>query len=154
MNIFKQVYLQIINEWRTIGQQSLLDFPKSYELGLFHFKIKGGHSNQKDFERSITYTIGEPIAYEILDEGCYQILTNHMDKIKGASSKNLIRFNIIVKVNSSHYFNFVIVFNGLHSAELFTSIDITKRKYEYFKTLKSRIDSNENLNYIIPLHDF
>ena len=100
MNIFKQVYLQIINEWRTIGQQSLLDFPKSYELGLVHFKIKCGDSNQKDFERSITYTIGEPIAYEILDEGCYQILTNHMDKIKGASSKNLIielKFQMEVK---------------------------------------------------------
>ena len=154
MNIFEQIYLQIIDEWKTIGQQSISNFSKSYDLGLYHFKIGGGHSNQRDFERTITYIIGEPIAYKILDEGCYQILMNHFDKIKTASSKNLIRFNVLVKVNHNYYFMFVIVFNGLHSAELFTSIDISKRKYEYFKTLKSRYDSKGNLNYIITLHDF
>lgn len=152
--IFTKTYLNIINEWYTIGQQSISNFQKSYEVGLYKFIIKGGHSNERDFERTITHTIGELTAYKILDEGCYQILINYIDKLKNALYKNLIKFNVIVKVNPNFYFNFVIAFNNIHSAKLFTAVDISKRKYDYYKTLTSRIDSEGHINYIIPLHDF
>ena len=76
MNIFNHIYLKIINEWHITGQQSLFNFPKSYNLGLFNFKISNGHCNQRDFERAITFTIGEKTTYEILDEASAKILTN------------------------------------------------------------------------------
>lgn len=152
--IFIQNYFRLINEWVTSGSQSLLNFPKSRILGLYKFNINSGHANNRDYERVISYSIGESCAYKILDEGCEIIFKNHIDKLKTASYENLIRFNIIVKVRPNDYFNFVVVFTGPHSAELFTSIVISKNKYEKLKTLKSRIDANGNVNYIITLHDF
>lgn len=151
---FIQKYLKLINEWSITGNQPLINFPKSNKLGLYKFNIKSGHANNRDYERVISYSIGEPLAYKILDEGCEIILLNHINKLKTASNKNLIRFNIIVKVNPNDYFNFVVGFNGLHSAALFTAIVISKNKYEQLKTLTLRIDANGNINYIIVLHDF
>jgi hypothetical protein len=152
--IYTKEYLRLINEWTTSGSQSLINFPKSRMLGLYKFSIGSKHANTRDYERSISYSIGEPCAFKILDEGCEVILQEHSDKLKIASYENLIRFNIIVKVAPNDYFNFVVGFTGPHSAELFTSIIISKNKYEKLKTLKSRMDANGNINYIITLHDF
>lgn len=78
--IFIQKYFKLINEWVTSGSQSLLNFPKSRILGLYKFNINSGHANNRDYERIISYSIGESCAYKILDEGCEIIFKNHIDK--------------------------------------------------------------------------
>jgi hypothetical protein len=103
-------------------------FQNQQNYGLINFEIFAGHSNDRDAIRSVSYSIGEPVAYKILDEGCAKILLNYASLIKTANFKNLIRFNVLVKVENE-YFNFVICFNSKSSAILFTSIVITKNKY-------------------------